>query len=160
DESRCWRECGRVLRTLRAQGASSAQGVQLIGPAPAYLRRLRGRYRWQIVLAAAAPERMLAGCPLPSGWTVDVDPTNLLSRRMSVGELVLVLGGAGSGKPAFAERLAAAAGPVLYVATARAGDDEMIARIAAHQARRPSHWLTIEAPLDPGPAITACLGSP
>ncbi|HEY7063244.1 MAG TPA: primosomal protein N' [Chloroflexota bacterium] len=78
DESRCWRECGRVLRALRAQGAPSAQGVQLIGPAPAYLRRLRGRYRWQIVVAGPAPERLLNACSLPSGWTVDVDPTSLL----------------------------------------------------------------------------------
>jgi primosomal protein N' (replication factor Y) len=78
DEARCWRECGRVLRALRAASAGSAPGVQFVGPAPAYLRRLRGRYRWQIVVAAPAPERLLAGCALPSGWTVDVDPTSLL----------------------------------------------------------------------------------
>ncbi|HZS00297.1 MAG TPA: primosomal protein N' [Chloroflexota bacterium] len=78
DESRCWRECGRVLRELRAASASQAPGVQLIGPAPAYLRRLRGRYRWQLVVAAPAPERLLAACTLPAGWTVDVDPTSLL----------------------------------------------------------------------------------
>ncbi len=78
DEARCWRECGRVLRALRAEASASAQAAQLIGPAPAYLRRLRGRYRWQIVVAAPAPERLLAAAALPSGWTVDVDPTSLL----------------------------------------------------------------------------------
>jgi primosomal protein N' (replication factor Y) (superfamily II helicase) len=78
DESRCWRECGRVLRALRAATADGAQAVQLVGPAPAYLRRLRGRYRWQILVAAPTPERLLAGCSFPPGWTVDVDPTSLL----------------------------------------------------------------------------------
>ncbi|HZU08079.1 MAG TPA: primosomal protein N' [Chloroflexota bacterium] len=79
DETRCWRECGRVLRLLRAQlAAQGLTGVQLFGPAPAFLRRLRGRYRWQILISAPAPERLLAACPLRAGWTVDVDPASLL----------------------------------------------------------------------------------
>jgi primosomal protein N' (replication factor Y) len=79
DETRCWRECGRVLRLLRARlAAQSLEGVQLFGPAPAFLRRLRGRYRWQILISAPVPERLLAACPLRAGWTVDVDPASLL----------------------------------------------------------------------------------
>ena len=63
-------------------------------------------------------------------------------------QLILILGGARSGKSTHAEKLALElAGPdVLYVATAQAFDDEMRARIAAHRAERPAGWRTLEAP--------------
>ena len=58
----------------------------------------------------------------------------------------LVLGGARSGKTAYALTLASP--PRTYVATATAGDEEMQARIAAHQAERDADWRLIEAPTD------------
>lgn len=60
----------------------------------------------------------------------------------------LVFGGARSGKSAYAERLAQASGhEVVYVATSRAGDGEMAARIASHRAQRPAEWRTVEEEL-------------
>ncbi|GLR64970.1 bifunctional adenosylcobinamide kinase/adenosylcobinamide-phosphate guanylyltransferase [Marinospirillum insulare] len=57
----------------------------------------------------------------------------------------LVLGGVRSGKSRYAESLAKITGlPVIYIATARAGDDEMQARIQQHQAYRPADWVTLE----------------
>lgn len=72
--------------------------------------------------------------------------------------LVLVLGGARSGKSTFAERLAASSGQrVTYIATATPIDDEMRTRIARHRAERPTDWSTIEEPLQLAQAI--CQGA-
>jgi adenosylcobinamide kinase/adenosylcobinamide-phosphate guanylyltransferase len=69
-------------------------------------------------------------------------------------KLVLILGGARSGKSAFAEQLAASSGRrVAFIATATAGDDDMRARIARHRASRPPAWLTIEEPLQLAGAV-------
>lgn len=73
-----------------------------------------------------------------------------------MGELTLILGGARSGKSAFAERLAREAGDdVLFVATAMAGDDEMARRIATHRAERPPAWRTLEVPRGVAGAVAA-----
>ncbi|WFP49141.1 bifunctional adenosylcobinamide kinase/adenosylcobinamide-phosphate guanylyltransferase [Methylomonas sp. EFPC3] len=72
----------------------------------------------------------------------------------------LVLGGARSGKSRYAEQQALASGlPVVYVATAEAGDAEMRARIEHHRQRRPAEWTTLEEPLDLARVITESAGS-
>ena len=68
-----------------------------------------------------------------------------------MGELTLILGGARSGKSTFAEKMAAEQdGKVVYIATAEAKDDEMVARIKKHQAERPLSWQTLEIPTNIG----------
>jgi len=69
---------------------------------------------------------------------------------------VLILGGARSGKSAYAQRLAEAQAPErLCLATAVAGDDEMAARIARHRRDRGHGWTTLEEPLEIGAALAA-----
>ncbi len=75
--------------------------------------------------------------------------------------IVLVLGGARSGKSAAAERRAAdlaGGAPVTVVATAVVADDDMAARVAAHRARRPSTWSTLETGGDLVEAVGSCHG--
>lgn len=72
-----------------------------------------------------------------------------------MGRMILVLGGARSGKSTYAQRLAQELGGtrVLFVATAEAGDSEMARRIAAHRQERPAAWRTLEATQRIGQAI-------
>lgn len=66
----------------------------------------------------------------------------------------LITGGARSGKSGYAQELALKSPqPVLFVATAEAGDEEMRRRIEAHKEARPEAWRTLEAPLNIGDRI-------
>ncbi len=66
-----------------------------------------------------------------------------------MGTLVLILGGARSGKSSYAQSLAGATGkPVTFIATAQALDEEMSARIQKHRAERPATWETLEIQFD------------
>jgi len=79
--------------------------------------------------------------------------------------LTLVLGGAASGKSAFAEQLCFQTHkPRVYVATAQAFDDEMRAKISDHKIQRGADWTTTERPLDEdvarlSAALTTCPAS-
>lgn len=66
----------------------------------------------------------------------------------------LILGGARSGKSAYAERLASALElPVTYIATAQVYDDEFAKRVAHHKERRPPYWALVEAPFNLGQTL-------
>jgi adenosylcobinamide kinase/adenosylcobinamide-phosphate guanylyltransferase len=60
----------------------------------------------------------------------------------------LLIGGARTGKSRIAVSLCPASARVAYIATARAEDEEMRARIARHRQNRPAHWDTFEDPLE------------
>ena len=80
---------------------------------------------------------------------------------MSAARIILITGGARSGKSALAEARALGLGrPAAYIATAEAGDGEMAARIAAHRARRGPDWQTHAAPLDLVGTLAATDGQP
>src|SRR3569832_2896844 len=74
----------------------------------------------------------------------------------SLGGLVLVLGGARSGKTGFAERLAMRSGErPLYLATAQALDAEMAERVRLHQQQRHGRFSTLEEPIALATALKA-----
>lgn len=71
----------------------------------------------------------------------------------------LVLGGAASGKTAFAETLVSGTGrPRVYLATAQAHDAEMREKVARHRQLRGEGWRTIEEPVDIGRTLAAISG--
>ncbi|MCL5264448.1 MAG: bifunctional adenosylcobinamide kinase/adenosylcobinamide-phosphate guanylyltransferase [Chloroflexi bacterium] len=71
-------------------------------------------------------------------------------------KLILVLGGARSGKSAFAENLAKQiSDKVLYVATAAIGDEEMRRRVEQHRLRRPASWRILETTIGVGNALAS-----
>jgi len=73
-----------------------------------------------------------------------------------MGRIILILGGARSGKSSFAVSLAAGKSKnIAFVATAIGIDGEMKRRIRAHKDARPEHWLTLEAPYDIEAALRA-----
>jgi len=74
-----------------------------------------------------------------------------------MGKLILLLGGARSGKSSFAEKKAREWGGdnVLYVATSETKDEEMCQRVQKHRDSRPATWETLEAPLDVSSAVRA-----
>ncbi|HEY2597596.1 MAG TPA: primosomal protein N' [Candidatus Dormibacteraeota bacterium] len=50
------------------------EGIRVMGPAPAFIHRLRGEYRWQITLKGDGLERARHLAPRGKGWSYDVDP--------------------------------------------------------------------------------------
>jgi adenosyl cobinamide kinase/adenosyl cobinamide phosphate guanylyltransferase len=74
--------------------------------------------------------------------------------------LVLLTGGARSGKSRLAVELASReGGAVTFLATGQAGDEEMAERIERHRAERPADWRTVEEPLRLREAVEAAGGS-
>ncbi len=76
------------------------------------------------------------------------------------GKIVLVTGGARSGKSMFAERYVAQGGrKVAYIATAQIYDEEMKERVQLHKSRRPANWVTFEAPYHADVALAQAVQS-
>jgi primosomal protein N' (replication factor Y) len=76
-ESRAQTEAEHMAVNLRQRIGSQQRAAELIGPAPCFFRRVRGNYRWHIILRAADPASILPHDP-PQGWTLDIDPVSLL----------------------------------------------------------------------------------
>jgi len=75
----CQREAERMKRLLiEERDSRGIADLSLIGPAPAFIHRLRGRFRWQLILRGSELSAFLWQIPIPQGWTVDIDPVGLV----------------------------------------------------------------------------------
>ena len=70
-------EAMRMQRALSQRRAELGSDAVIAGPSPAYVPRVRGRYRWQIVIRGRQPDELLRDSPLAANWSVDVDPVTL-----------------------------------------------------------------------------------
>ncbi len=78
NDALCQREAERMKRRLIGEiDSKGIDDLNLIGPAPAFIHKLRGRFRWQIILRGSEPSAFLSQIPIPQGWTVDIDPIGL-----------------------------------------------------------------------------------
>jgi primosomal protein N' (replication factor Y) len=76
---RCEQETARVALALKRRAAAlDMTDFSLIGPAPAFFSRERGKFRWHIIFRAEEPGKVLAGVSLMPNWRIDVDPVDTL----------------------------------------------------------------------------------
>jgi len=74
----CQREAERMKRLITQEiDSRGIADLSLIGPAPAFIHRLRGRFRWQLILRGSEPSALLSELTIPQGWAVDIDPVGL-----------------------------------------------------------------------------------
>jgi primosomal protein N' (replication factor Y) len=77
DQAAAEAEAHRFADELRARVATRRAPVEVVGPAPAYIARRAGRWRWNLVLRGERPGSLLDGGVGPP-WSADVDPESLL----------------------------------------------------------------------------------
>ena len=79
NEEACKREASTMARTLKSEIYKEGIGdLEIVGPAPGHPTRIRGRYRWHMIIRGLNPHFLLNGRVFPKGWSVDVDPVNVL----------------------------------------------------------------------------------
>ncbi len=77
--ARCQKEAERIYRLLEQERDSQGlPNTTLIGPSPAFAQRVRGRFRYQIIIRSPDPIPLLYNLTLPQGWSIDIDPVSLI----------------------------------------------------------------------------------
>ncbi len=75
----CHREVMRMGQLLdNEKDRKGIADLRLIGPAPTFVPRIRGRYQWQIVLCGSSLSEFLNDITFSHGWTVDIDPISVI----------------------------------------------------------------------------------
>jgi primosomal protein N' (replication factor Y) len=79
DHTTCRFETEKMSRFLATEkNRKAVSDLRLIGPMPAYIARIRGRYQWQIILCGSDLSGFLREISFSRGWTVDVDPVSVI----------------------------------------------------------------------------------
>ena len=73
DDARAEREAVGAAEKLSGTMAPGSD-LEVLGPTPAFLHRLRGEFRWQLTVRGTAVERTFPHLPRGRGWSIDVDP--------------------------------------------------------------------------------------
>lgn len=74
----CRKEAERMKQYLGEQKKSRGiPDIEIIGPAPAFIHRRRGHFRWQLVIRGTDPAAFLSGVDIPSNWNINIDPVGL-----------------------------------------------------------------------------------
>jgi primosomal protein N' (replication factor Y) len=77
--ARCERQSEALARYLnQALEELGLEGVEVLGPAPCFVHKVRGKYRWQVLLRGDNLRPLLHEMATPDGWSLDVDPLSLL----------------------------------------------------------------------------------
>jgi primosomal protein N' (replication factor Y) len=68
----------RMAREIAKHARRAGVEIDILGPTPAFIAKVRGEYQWQLVVRADDLEAMLDGIPVAPGWVVDVDPQSMM----------------------------------------------------------------------------------
>ena len=78
NDNRCREEAEKMAKHITAErDAKGIPDLIVVGPAPAFMHRLRGKYHWQIILRGSELSVFLRNIAFPQGWMIDIDPAGL-----------------------------------------------------------------------------------
>jgi len=79
NQGKCLAGAERMAAIIGGEIATRGlSGIKIIGPAPAFVAKLRGRYQVQVILLGRDLHGLLQGIDLPAGWVLDVDPVGMI----------------------------------------------------------------------------------
>jgi primosomal protein N' (replication factor Y) (superfamily II helicase) len=74
----CSRDASQALKTLtNEKNKQGITGLRFIGPVPAFIPRVRGHYRWQLIIIGHNLPQFLTGIELPKNVIIDIDPMSM-----------------------------------------------------------------------------------
>lgn len=71
-------EAGLMARELSSHAYRHRIEMELLGPSPAFVARIRNQYQWQVVVRTTQMEDLLNDLPRRPGWMIDIDPESML----------------------------------------------------------------------------------